>query len=114
MISATHWQRDNPTGVDGAEFHVEEGGELGHIHLDGEVHIALTEPLRDQLVDSNLAQPFVWDKAWVTAPVTSSSEADQAVWLFRLAYDRLCSTPEEVLFRRIRERSGSTPARGQA
>ena len=103
MISATHWQLGDPTRVDGAEFHVEEGGELGHIHLDGEVHIALTKALRDQLVALNLAQPLIWDKAWVTAPVTSPEEAQKAIWLFRLGYDRLRSTPDETLFRRIGE-----------
>lgn len=104
IVSATHWQRGDPTRVDGAEFHVEDAGGLGHIHPDGEVHLALTRTLRDQLVHWRLARPFVWDKAWVTAPVTAPGEADQAIWLFRLAYDRLCATPEEVLSRRIRER----------
>ena len=109
MISATHWQRDNPTRVDGAEFHVKEAGELGHIHLDGEAHLALTRTLRDQLVHLHLACPLVWD----AAPVTTPDEADQAIWLFRLAYDRLCSTPEEVLSRKIRARAASPPAREQ-
>ena len=112
IMAATHWQRDDPTRVDGAEFHVKEGGELGHIHLDGEVHLALTKPLRDQLVHLHLARPFVWDQAWVTAPVSSPGEADQAIWLFRLAYDRLGATPAEVLSRRIRERAGPPSARG--
>ena len=112
MISATHWQRGNPAGVDGAEFHMEGGGELGHIHLDGEVHLALTKPLRDQLVAAKLAQPFVYDPAWVTVPITSPAEAEQALWLFRLGYDRLRSTPEAVLFGRIGERSQrNTPCR---
>ena len=113
IISATHWQRGNPTHVDGAEFHVKEVGELGHIHLDGEVHLALTRTLRNQLVHLNLARPFAWDKTWVTAPVTAPSEADLAIWLFRLAYDRLCSTPEEVLSRRIRARAASPLVCGQ-
>ena len=112
MVSATHWQRGNPAGVDGAEFHVENGGELGHIHLDGEIHLALTRALRDQLVERKLARPFVWDKAWVTAPITSRGEADQAVWLFRLGYDLLCSTPEAVLCERIREHAQTHSPRG--
>ncbi len=33
MIAATHWQLGDPTRVDGAEFHVERGGELGHIRV---------------------------------------------------------------------------------
>lgn len=105
IISATHWQRDDPTGVDGAEFHVEDGGELGHIHLDGESHVALSEALRDQLVAAQLARPFAWDRSWITAPITSSAEAEQALWLFRLGYDRLCSISEAVLLGRIRERA---------
>ena len=105
MISATHWQRGNPAAVDGAEFHVEGGGELGHIHLDGEIHLALTRPLRDQLVAAKLARPFVYDPAWVTVPITSPDEAEQALWLFRLGYERLRSTPEAVLSGRIRERA---------
>ena len=101
VIAATHWQLGNSTRVDGAEFHVEDGGELGHIHLSGEFHLALTRPLRDQLVELELAQPFVWDKAWVTAPITSPKEAERAIWLFRLGYDRLCSTPEKTLLNRM-------------
>ncbi len=102
VISATHWRLGNSSRVDGAEFHVDKGGELGHIHLDGEVHIALTKALRDRLIALSFAQPLVWDKAWVTAPVTSPEEAQQAVWLFRLGYNRLCSTPEGTPFRRNR------------
>ena len=101
MIAATHWQLGDSTRVDGAEFHVEEGGELGHIHLNGEIHLALTKALRDQLVALKLAKPFRWSDAWVTASLSSRQEADHALWLFRLGYDRLCSTPEETLCIRI-------------
>ena len=101
IISATHWQLGNSSRVDGAEFHVDKGGELGHIHLNGDIHLALTKGLRDRLIALELAKPFRWSDAWVTAPITSPPEADQALWLFRLGYDRLCSTPEETLFARI-------------
>ena len=53
----THWQLGNSTRVDGAEFHV-DGKELGHIHLDGHIHLALTDALRKLLVDRKLASPF--------------------------------------------------------
>ena len=66
MISATHWQRGNPAAVDGAEFHVEGGGELGHIHLDGEIHLALTRALRDQLVAAKI-HPFPHPR-WTRSP----------------------------------------------
>ena len=48
MISATHWQLGKSSRVDGAEFHVDKGGELGHIHLNGDIHLALTKGLRDR------------------------------------------------------------------
>ena len=106
MISVTHWKLGDPTKVDGAEFHVEERGELGHIHTGGEVHIRLSESLRDRLVGQSLARPLIWDSAWVVTPVSSLQEADQATWLLKLAYDRLCSMPEETLVARIGLRSG--------
>ncbi len=106
IIAATHWQRGNSTRVDGAEFHVKEGGELGHIHLDGEFHLIMSKPLRTQLVKLDLAQPFIFHQDWVTESIASAKAADQAIWLFRIGYDRLCSTPEEDLFSRIRTRAG--------
>ena len=105
MISVTHWQLGDSTRVDGVEFHVDGGGELGHIHLNGELHLALSRALRDELVAEELAEPFRWHRDWVTAPITKPDEAAQAAWLFRLGYDRLCSTPEEVLLSRIQGRA---------
>ena len=102
--SFTHWQLGNPTAVDGAEFHVPEG-ELGHIHLGGEVHLALTEQLRALLVKLGLADPFRYHRAWVQAPIRSTAEADNATWLFRLAYDRLRKAAEEDLIHRIQNYS---------
>ena len=101
MISVTHWQLGNSSRVDGAEFHVDKGGELGHIYRNGEIHLALTKGLRNSLIALELAKPFRWIDAWVSAPITSPQEADRALWLFQLAYDRLCSTPEEMLLARI-------------
>ena len=101
MISVTHWKLGDPTQVDGAEFHVEGKGELGHIHVTGEAHIYLNETLRDQLVKRKLARPLIWDRAWVVGPITSPQEAEKAAWLLRLAYDRLCSVSEEALITRI-------------
>ena len=44
VISATHWYLYDRTQVDGADFYVGEK-ELGHIHLDGELHLGLTAGL---------------------------------------------------------------------
>ena len=100
VVATTHWQRGDSTQVDGAEFHLEKGGELGHIHLDGEFHLAMSKPLRARLVELKLARPFVWHQAWVTAAIASSGDVDQAVWLFKLGYDRLCSVPNILCFHR--------------
>ena len=63
MIAATHWRLGDSTRVDGAEFYVQREGELGHIHLDGEIHLALTKPLRNSLAALKLAKPFKDDGA---------------------------------------------------
>ena len=114
MISATHWKLGDSTRVDGAEFHVEKGGELGHIHLNGQIHVPLSRQLRNQLVAHKLAEPFLYDGAWITAPIGSRSEADQAIWLLRLGYDRLLSTPDDVLAQRIEERATTYSAQAEA
>ena len=104
MKSFTHWQLGNSTAVDGAEFHIPEG-ELGHIHLGGEVHLALTEELRAMMVKLGLAEPFRYHRAWVQAPVRSTADASHATWLFRLAYDRLRGASELDLVCRIQDYS---------
>ena len=108
VVSATHWKLGDPTCVDGAEFHVADIGELGHIHLNGEVHILLTEKLRDRLLGHKLAKPFPWGKNWVMAEITAADEADGAKWLFKLGYDRRRSVPTETLLERIEERAGAS------
>jgi Luciferase len=60
----THWLLDDPTQVDGADFYVGER-ELGHIHLDGEIHLGLARSLRKALIDAEHAEPFRWAKDWV-------------------------------------------------
>src|SRR5258707_1086401 len=45
VIAATHWFLYDRTQVDGADFYVGEK-ELGHIHLDGELHLGVTAGLR--------------------------------------------------------------------
>ncbi len=102
--SFTHWRLGDPTVVDGAEFHLPEG-ELGHIHLGGEVHLALTEELRTLLVKRRLAEPFRYHQAWVQAPIQSTVEAQHGTWLFRLAYDRLRGAVEQDIVNRIQNYS---------
>ncbi len=106
VIAVTHWQLGDSTRVDGAEFHTPEG-ELGHIHLNGEIHLALTDPLRKLLVEHKLARPFRWLSSWVEMPVASPADAEQATWLFQLGYDRLRSTPQNELVQRIQARANA-------
>jgi hypothetical protein len=100
IVAATHWAFDNNTRVDGADFYV-GARELGHIHLDGEVHLLLTPGLCRRLVAAGHAEDFPWADDWVQSPVASRADAARALWLFRLGYDRLTGTPLPELRRRI-------------
>ena len=100
MQAVTHWQLGNAQKVDGAEFHV-DGRELGHIHLNGEVHLLLTKRLSRALIQKHLAEKFPWGAEWVQTPVRTESERERAVWLFRLGYDHLRAVDEEALLERV-------------
>jgi luciferase-like monooxygenase len=102
IIAATHWFLYDRTQVDGADFYVGEK-ELGHIHLDGELHLCFTVGLRRRLVEAGLAEALPWAADCVQAQISSRRDARSALWLFRLAYDRLTGTPIPDLRRRICE-----------
>ena len=103
VIAATHWDLYDNTKVDGADFYVGKK-ELGHIHLDGSVHLATINELRIPLLKNNLAQKFPYDgeyEGWVLFKITSESDAKQAIWLFQLNYDRLMGVSIETLIFKI-------------
>jgi hypothetical protein len=100
IVSATHWLFGNPTVVDGADFYVGEL-ELGHIHLNGESHLVLTEALKEAIIDSEFAEPFRWDANFVQFQINSQHSAQHALWLFRLAYDRIVGLSESDLLDKI-------------
>ena len=102
VITATHWFLHDHTQVDGVDFYVGEK-ELGHIHLDGELHLCVTVGLRRRLIEAGLAEALPWADDCVQAAISNRLEARNAVWLFRLAYDRLRGTPIPDLRRRIGE-----------
>ena len=102
VIAATHWFLYDRTQVDGADFYVGEK-ELGHIHLDGELHLCLTVGLRRRLIESGLAEALPWAEDCVQAPISSRRDARNALWLFRLGYDRLTGAPISELRQRVRE-----------
>jgi hypothetical protein len=59
IVAATHWFLYDQTQVDGVDFYVGDR-ELGHIHLDGEIHLGTTRPLGAMLIEHGLADPFEW------------------------------------------------------
>jgi Family of unknown function (DUF5519) len=101
IVSATHWQFGDPTKVDGTDFYVDQE-ELGHIHLDGEIHLLLTETLYAAVIGAKLAERFRWAANWVQFPIEDEPSAEHALWLFQVAYDRLRGTSEGALLDRIK------------
>ncbi len=102
IISATHWTIGDSTKVNGADFYVGEK-ELGHIHLDGEMHLSLTKSLSQKLISAGLANRFPWGDNWIQFEVKDNESAKHAEWLFRIGYDRLKGIKETELSRRIND-----------
>ena len=100
LVAATHWLSTDPTKVDGADFYVGKD-ELGHIHLNGECHVATTKPMQKALLHHDLAGRFPWDTSWSTFRMVTPEDARQGLWLFRLAYDRINGTPPDELLASI-------------
>lgn len=106
VFSLAHWDLFRPTIVDGADFYVGEE-ELGHIHLNGEVHLATVDALRIPLLENQLARKFAFGTAknysgWVEFSIRNERDAEHAIWLFRVNYDRISGVPMEELLERIR------------
>ena len=109
VVAFTHWLLGDPNVVEGAEFHItdegeSDGGELGHIHHNGDMHLLLTEALRNLLVRLSLAKPLIWDKKWVVWNITTTEDAEHALWLFGLGYERLLGTHVDELVVSIQSR----------
>jgi Family of unknown function (DUF5519) len=93
VVAAAHWHLYNAGTVDGADFYLGER-ELGHIHLDGEVHLATDKALRDQALTSGEAERFPYGGSyatWVMTRIRTEADADRALRLFRRNYDRLAA-----------------------
>lgn len=86
VIATTHWTLDQ-SEVDGIDFYVGDE-ELGHIHLDGSIHLATSPTLSGQLVAEGLGTPFRWAHGWTLARVGVLGEEGSAA-LFRRNYDRI-------------------------
>lgn len=100
MHARTHWLLGDETEVDGADFYVGDD-EIGHLHLEGEAHVATGLALRKALVAGELAAPFQWSTKFVVQQVRRASQVEHALWLFRLAYDRVNGTSDRELVARV-------------
>ena len=85
--ATTHWHLNDRTRADGVDFYVGDD-ELGHIHLDGSIHLATPPDLGATMVAEGLGRPFPWARGWTLASVGRLGP-DGAVDLFRRNYDRL-------------------------
>jgi hypothetical protein len=101
VVARTHWFLGDESVVDGADFYLGQD-ELGHLHLDGSAHVAVTRPLRDALVEAKLAKPFRWNEGFVVAPIRNAAEAARALRLFRLSYERIEGARSATLLAQIR------------
>ncbi len=85
--TTVHWHLVDRSQVDGVDFYLGEE-ELGHLHLDGSIHLATSAGLGRTLVDEGAARPFRYQAGWVEEQVRRIG-ADAAIALFRRAYEAL-------------------------
>lgn len=97
----THWLLGDETVVDGADFYVGDE-EIGHLHLEGEAHVATGVALRKSVVAAKLAGPFRWSAKFVVHSVARAADVEHTLWLFRLAYDRAKGASDEDLITRVK------------
>ncbi len=100
IIAATHWEIWDRNQPNGADFYVGEI-ELGHIHLDGSIHIPSTKKISQSSVKAGLAQKFPYAVDWVQYSIEDKKSVAQATWLFKLHYDHIKGTTEEDSIQQI-------------
>lgn len=87
VAATTHWGLYDPTRVDGIDFYV-GATELGHVHLDGSIHLATTPALGAAMIAEGVARPFRYQRGWVCENVATIGPA-ATLDLFRRNYDRI-------------------------
>ncbi len=93
--------------IDGVDFYVDgDEQELGHLHLDGDLHLPAPPALAKALLQARLATPLPFGAGWVGWRVRTPADAAHAEWLLQLNYDWLRGTPLAALLARISARSG--------
>jgi hypothetical protein len=78
-----------PHRFGGVEFRLGKR-ELGHLHGDRLADLPFVRTIRDMLVETGRALPHHVhpDSGWVSKPIETDEDADEAIELFRLAYER--------------------------
>jgi hypothetical protein len=78
-----------PHRFGGVEFRVGRR-ELGHLHGDRIADLPFPRRVRDELIAEGRARPHhvLPDSGWVTTSIRTESEAENALDLFRMAYER--------------------------
>ena len=102
IISATHWEIHNNNKANGSDFYVGLA-ELGHIHLDGMLHLPSTKEISKLLIQAKIAEKFIYVQHWVQFKIHNQASVNQAIWIFRLHYDRLFGADDAQLIQRISE-----------
>jgi Family of unknown function (DUF5519) len=78
-----------PHRFGGVEFRLGRR-ELGHLHGDRIADLPFPRRVRDQLIADGLARPHhvLPESGWITVSIRSDQEAERAIELFRMAYER--------------------------
>jgi hypothetical protein len=90
VVATAHWDLYDSLRVDGIDFYVGED-ELGHIHLDGSIHLATNPSLGESLIAEGLAERFPYARGWVQRRVEDGDTAT-AIGLFKRNYERVFPT----------------------
>lgn len=79
----------HPHRFGGVEFRLGRR-ELGHLHGDRLADLPFTRRVRDMLVETGRAQVHrhLPDSGWVSRPLATAADVEEALELFRLAYER--------------------------
>lgn len=99
-----------PHRFGGVEFRLGRR-ELGHIHGDRIADLPFPRRVRDQLIAEGRARPHhvLPHSGWITVSIHSPDEAERAVELFRMAYDRAT----QARTARQDDVQGNVPANGE-
>jgi hypothetical protein len=85
-----HASGTSPNETDGVEFRL-YGRQIGHLHGDSSVHVALTKGLKATVIREGFAEalPVAPTSGWAMFNPMTADDVHRAVWLLRLNYVRL-------------------------